>query len=178
MCGPRCHSGSSLYIYRVYLPEILKRPLSSIPVLSSSSLRRSFVVGSGESSILSSLVCTDHFETGTVIFGFVREPVQAQCAYFGDRRCRELTAALQPRTVVFEAVVAAAGMAALQPQGLLFTGGAADDPPEPPCIHPHGHDVEEFQCKQELLADHLGSAREAQQQVLLHRHPTSRLASY
>ena len=164
----------ALYIYRVYLPEILKRPLSSIPVLSSSSLRRSFVVGSGESSILSSLVCTDHFETGTVIFGFVREPVQAQCAYFGDRRCRELTAALQPRTVVFQGVVAAAGMAALQPQGLLFT----DDPCEPPCIHPHGHDFEEFQCKQELLADHLGSAREAQQQVLLHRHPTSRLASY
>ena len=95
---------------------------------------------------------------------------------FGDRRCRELTAALQPRTV--ECVVAAVGMAALQPQGLLFTGGAADDPREPPCIHPHGHDVEEFQCKQELLADHLGSAREAQQQVLLHRHPTSRLASY
>ena len=99
---------------------------------------------------------------------------------FGDRRCRELTAALQPRTVEhsFEGVVAAVGMAALQPQGLLFTGGAADDSREPPCIHPHGHDVEEFQCKQELLADHLGSAREAQQQVLLHRHPTSRLASY
>ena len=97
---------------------------------------------------------------------------------FGDRRCRELTAALQPRTVVEESFVAAVGMAALQPQGLLFTGGAADDPREPPCIHPHGHDVEEFQCKQELLADHLGSAREAQQQVLLHRHPTSRLASY
>ena len=78
------------------------------------------------------------------------------------------------RGVAFEGVVAAVGMAALQPQGLLFTG---DDPHEP-CIHPHGHDVEEFQCKQELLADHLGSAREAQQQVLLHRHPTSRLASY
>ena len=92
----------------------------------------------------------------------------------------ERTAALQPRTVEasLEGVVAAVGMAALQPQGLLFTGGAADDSREPPCIHPHGHDVEEFQCKQELLADHLGSAREAQQQVLLHRHPTSRLASY
>ena len=69
-------------------------------------------------------------------------------------------------------------MAALQPQGLLFTGGAADDSREPPCIHPHGHGVEEFQCKQELLADPLGLAKDAQQQVLLHWHPTSRLASY
>ena len=63
------------------------------------------------------------------------------------------------------------GMTALQPEGLVLTGGAANDTREQPCMQPHPHGVEPSQCKQQPEMDPLGLTKDAQQQVLLHLHP-------
>mgnify|MGYP006078108855 FL=1 len=54
-------------------------------------------------------------------------------------------------------------MAAVEPEGLVLTGGAADDTREQPCTEPHPHGVEQSQCKQKLERDPLGLTKEAQQ---------------
>ena len=63
------------------------------------------------------------------------------------------------------------GMTALQPEGLVLTGGAANDTREQPCMQPQPHGVEPSQCKQQPEMDPLGLTKDAQQQVLLHLHP-------
>jgi hypothetical protein len=56
-------------------------------------------------------------------------------------------------------------------EGLVLTGGVADDTHEQPCLHPHPNGVEQSQCTQELETDALDLARDAQEQVLLHQQP-------
>ena len=55
-------------------------------------------------------------------------------------------------------------------EGLALTDGVADDTREQPCLHLHPAGGEQSQWTQELV-DAFDLAREAQQQVLLHRQP-------
>ena len=56
-------------------------------------------------------------------------------------------------------------------EGLVLTGGVADDTREQPCLHPHPDGGEQSQWTQELETDAVDLARGAQQQVLSSRTP-------
>ena len=56
-------------------------------------------------------------------------------------------------------------------EGLVLTGGVADDTREQPCLHPHPDGGEQSQWTQKLETDAFDMARRAQQQVLSSRTP-------